>query len=377
MRMRPLLAFVCCVAFAPSAFSENLTSETRKLLAAGHLPESVMVGLDKELAVPDSLVAAAKKEGRVRVQLQMSEREFAATSRVFSARYPGIKLDYLRGIGAQTQKALVAYKTGNPITDVIAAYDSQVEEFRKAGLADVRGLPAYAGLRDEMKNAEGTDGADKMNYWCTTYSVDRVKPADLPKTWEDLLTSPRWRGGKLALASNAGQTFLPTLAVRMGDAWTTSFLDRLFGEVRPQLRKETLAATSKLISLGEFDLVVSVQDYVTERDAKRGIPVAARCPEPVIATWGKLGVLQGSPYRNAALLYENWHMSKEGQIANYVYARQVPVHRELGGREFLPYPDEILGKRTFYRTEDVLKQQGRITAQWVKRWQSASGASMR
>jgi ABC-type Fe3+ transport system substrate-binding protein len=371
MRMRHLLAFVCFLAFVPTAFAENLTDATRKLLADGKLPESVMAGLDRELAVPASLVAAAKKDGKVRVQLQMSDREFAAVSAVFSARYPGIKVEYLRGIGAQTQKALVAYRTGTIVTDVIAAYDSRVDEFRAAGLAEVRGLPAYASLRDEMKTPEGTDGADKMNYWCTTYSTERVKAADLPKTWDDLLTSPRWRDGKLALASNAGQTFLPTLAVKLGPEWTKNFLDRLFGEVKPQLRKETLAATSKLISVGEFDLVVSVQDYVTERDAKKGVPVAARCPEPVVATWGKLGILKKTPYPNAALLYENWHMSKEGQIAAYVYARQVPVHRDLGGKEFLPYPDEVLGKKTLYRTDDVLAQQGRVIALWAKYWQQA------
>ncbi len=377
MRMRRLLAFVCFIAFVPGAFAENLTDATRKLLAAGHLPESAMAGLNAELAVPPALVAAAKKEGVVRVQLQMSDQEFAAVSSVFAARYPGIKLEYLRGIGAQIQKALVAYKTGTIITDVIAAYESYEDEFRKAGLADLRSLPAYASLRDEMKTPDGVDGADKMNYWCTTYSTERVKAADLPKTWDDLLTSPRWRNGKLALASNAGQTFLPTLAVKLGDAWTKSFLDRLFGEVHPQLRKETLAATSKLISVGEFDLVVSVQDYVTERDAKRGMPVAAHCPEPVVATWGKLAVLAKSPNRDAALLYANWHMSREGQIAVYVYARQVPVNKALAGREFLPYPDEVLGKKILYRTDDVLRQQGRVTAMWSKYWQGSSGARMR
>jgi iron(III) transport system substrate-binding protein len=372
-----ILAFAALfVAMAAPSAAENLTAATKKMLADAKLPESVMSGLDKELAVPAAMVAAAKKEGKARIQLQMSEQEFVASTKLFHARYPGIELEYIRGIGAQTQKVLVAYRTGTVIADVIAAYDSRLDEFRAAGLMKMSELPSYASLREEMKTPEGLDGADKLNYWCMTYSAERVRKDDLPKTWDQVVSDPKWRGGKLAVASNTGQTLLPTLAVRLGESWTNDWLDKLFKEARPQLRKETLAATSKLVSVGEFDLVFAVQDYVTERDAKRGMPVAPRCPEPLVGTWGKLGILSASPYPNAARLYANWHMSKEGQIAHYVYGRQVPVHGALGGREFLPYPDEVLGKKILYRTDDVLREQPKVMAKWRQAWESAGGAAI-
>ena len=374
--MRVWLIAAVFIAFAVPCGAENLTPEAKKMLAEAKLPETVMDGLDKELAMPAAVVAAAKKEGKLRVQMQMSEQEFNAVSKLFKARYPGIDIEYIRGIGAQTMKVLVAYKTGTVTADVIAAYDSRAAEFREAGLVDIRDLPAYPSLRDEMKTKYGTDAADKMNYWCMTYSSERVKKAALPKTWDEVLTAPSMRGGKLGVASNTGQTLLPTLAVRLGDAWADNWLAKLFGEVKPQLRKETLAATSKLVSVGEFDVVFAVQDYVTERDNKRGMPVAAHCPEPVVGTWGKLGILKASPYVNAAKLYVNWHISREGQIANYIYARQVPVHVALWGRDFLPYPDEVMGKKLLFRTEDVLAEQPRIMAKWSQLWQSAGGANI-
>jgi iron(III) transport system substrate-binding protein len=374
--MRAFMLAALCVGFATSVAGENLTSETRRLLAEAKLPESVLAGLDKELAVPAGLYEAAKKEGKVRVQLQMSETEFNGSSSLFKARYPGIEVEYTRGIGAQTQKALIAYRTGSIIVDVVAAYDSRADEYRAAGLADVRDLPAYVNLHEEMKTPYGTDAADKMNYWCMTYSMERVKKGELPKTWDELLTAPRLRGGKLGVASNTGQTLLPTLAVKLGEAWSEHWQTKLFGEVKPQLRKETLAATSKLVSVGEFDVVFAVQDYVTERDNKRGMPVAAHCPEPVVGTWGKLGILKASPYVNAAKLYVNWHISKEGQIANYHYGRQVPVHTALARREFMPYPDEVLGKKTLYRTDDVLAGQPKVMQRWAHYWQNAGGGGL-
>jgi len=370
-------AFAAMLAvLAAPAGAENLTAASKKMLTDAKLPESVMDGLDKELAISPDIVAAAKKEGKLRVQMQMSEQEFNAVNKVFAARYPGIDIEYIRGIGAQTMKVLVAYKTGTVTADVVAAYDSRADEYRSVGLLDLRGLPAYPSLREEMKTPYGTDAADKMNYWCMTYSPERMKKADLPKTWDDALTAPALRNGRLGIASNTGQTLVPTLFVKLGDAWGDNWLNKLFGEVKPQLRKETLAAISKLISVGEFDAAFAVQDYVTERDHKRGMPVAAHCPEPVVGTWGKLGVLKGSPYPNAAKLYVNWHISKEGQIANYLFARQVPVHAGLWGRDFLPYPDEVMGKKLLFRTDEVFQEQGRVMAKWSQLWQSAGGAAL-
>lgn len=371
------VALAAAATFAAGAApAENLTGETRKLLEAANLDASILRGLDEELAVPASLVEAAKREGKVRVQLQMSARQFANVSKVFRARYPGIELEFTRGIGPQTQKVLVAYRTGNVIVDVIAAYDSRVDEFRKAGLAVVSDLPAYRGLRDMMKTPGGTDAADKMNYWCTMYSAKRVKKEDLPKTWDDVLTMPRWRNGRVAVASNSGQTFLPTLGMRLGDDWADGFLTRLFRDVRPQLRKETLAAIGKLITVGEYDMSFAVQAYISARDAKRGMPVAAHCPEPIVVTWGKLGILGKSPHPNAARLYVNWHISKEGQIANYHYAFQVPVHSELTGRRFLSYPDTILGKKLLYRTDDVIRGQRKYVRMWMEQWAKAGGPDL-
>ena len=117
------------------------------------------------------------------------------------------------------------------------------------------------------------------------------------------------------------------------------------------IRKETLAAFGKLIAVGEFDAGMAVQPYVTRRDAKKGVPVAAHCPEPVPVTWGYLGVVKGTKHPNAARLFLNWYESKEGQIANYVYASQVPVRQDLATKEFLPYPDQVLGKKLALRTD--------------------------
>ncbi len=370
-----IFAVCAAAALALPARAENLTSATKKLLSDGELSESVMDGLDKELAVPASLVEAAKKEGKVSVRLQMSPQEFAKVFEVFKARYPGIEYEYVRGVGrARAVAPLVAYKKGTVLADVGSAYESVLPEWRKLdGLVKISDLPAYSGLRKEMKTEAGTDAADKMNYWCMIYSTDRVKPATLPKTWNDLLTAKEWRGGRMAIASNAAHTWMTQLWGVYGDDWTHNYLDKLFHEVKPQLRKETLAAFGKLTAVGEFDAGFAVAAYISKRDAKKGVPVAAFCPEPIPVTWGWLAAFKGSAHPNAARLFLNWYISKEGQVANYVYASQVPVREDLARKEFLPYPDAVLGKKLALRTEHLILTSGKVVGWFNKAWQQAGG----
>jgi iron(III) transport system substrate-binding protein len=370
-----IMAICVAASLAFPARAENFTAATKKLLAEAKLPDSIMAGLDKELAVPAALVEAAKKEGKVSVRLQMSDREFAKVFDVFKARYPGIEHEYVRGIGrARAVAPLVAYKKGTVLSDVLSAYESVLPEWRKMdGLVKINDLPAYSGLREEMKTEAGTDAADKMNYWCTIYSPERVKKENLPKTWDDLLTMKQWRNGRLGAASNAAHTWIPMLWGVYGDEWTRHYLHEMFQVVKPQLRKETLAAFGKLIAVGEFDMGFAVQPYVTARDAKKGVPVASHCPEPVPVTWGYLGVVKGTKHLNAARLFLNWYISKEGQIANYEYATQVPVRADLAKREFLPYPDEVLGKKLALRTEHLILTSGKVVGWFNQEWQQAGG----
>jgi len=369
-------AVLCAIALPARA--ENLTPDIQKILAEEKLDPAIMKGLDQELAVPPALLAAAKKEGKVQIRLQMSEQEFAGMSKTFSARYPGIELNYTRGIGRERAIApLVAFQAGNYIADIVAGYDTNYVDYRAANaLEKINTLPAYAHLWPEMKTKAGTDGADKMNYWCLSYSTERVKPADLPKSWDDLITNPRWKNGKIGMY-NASVAWLPQLRHVKGEAWLVDFLNKLVNEQHAQYRKETLAATNKLISVGEFDIFAAVQDYVVDRDKRKGVPVAADCPSPVPASAGYIGVFRGSPRVDAAKLFVNWYLSKEGQVAAYHYARQVPVNVELKGKEFLPFPDEIIGKKIVLRDETILAEGDHVDALWQKVWEAAGATKAR
>jgi iron(III) transport system substrate-binding protein len=348
-------AVAALFSLASGAQADNVTPEVQKYLAAEKLDPKIMEGLDKELTLPPGLLEAAKKEGSIKIRLQMSDPEFAGLEKAFKARYPGISIEYTRGIGRERAIApLIAFKAGNYVTDIVTAYESAIEDYRAAdALEKIDSLPAYKNLWPEMQTKARTDAADKLNYWCVGYAKERVKESELPKTWDDIVNNPRWKT-KIGVY-NVAESWVPQLNAAFGESWTKQWLHKLTFDQKAQFRKETLAATSKLLTVGEFDIFTTMMDYIVDRDARKGVPVGAQCLEPIPASAGYIGIFKGSPRANAAKLFINWYLSKEGQVAAYHHARAIPVHKDFKIPAFLPYPEEVLGKKIVLRDEKVLE----------------------
>ena len=370
IRTTALAAAVSVLAL--SAHAENITPEVQKYLQAEKLDPAIMKGLDQELAISPALLAAAKKEGKIKIRLQMSDSEFAGLEKAFLARYPGFEIEYTRGIGRERAIApLVAFKNGNYVTDIVTAYESAIDDYRAAdALEKIDDLPAYKNLWPEMQTKARTDAADKLNYWCIGYAKERVKEAELPKTWDDVVNNPRWKG-KIGVY-NVSESWVPQLQAAFGEKWTENWLKKLTFDQKAQYRKETLAATSKMLSVGEFDIFTAVMDYIIDRDARKGVPVGAQCVEPIPASAGYIGIFKGSPRAAAAKLFINWYLSKEGQVAAYHHARAIPVHKDFRTEKaFLPYPDEIVGKKIVLRDEKVLQTAPKVAEMFRKTFEAS------
>jgi iron(III) transport system substrate-binding protein len=182
------------------------------------------------------------------------------------------------------------------------------------------------------------------------YNTEKVNKADLPKTWEDLLTIPSWRNGNLAIANRPNLWFANLWALPdRGEKWGKPYLEKLFGEVKPQLRKEGANALLGLTIAGEFHGVVPGAAYRTLQYVKKGAPIAWHCPEPIPLAISELSIMKGSANPFAAKLWVNWFLSKEGQIAQYYAENSPPVHKDLQIEAFLSFPEQLVGKKIAFR----------------------------
>ena len=203
----------------------------------------------------------------------------------------------------------------------------------------------------------------------STYNTDRVTAGDLPRKWDDLLTNPRWRGGKIALSNNPNAWLLNLWAVN-GEAWGSDFTRRLFEADQPQRRKEGMNAVTGLTVAGEFDASIPAPERAVAKFIQRGAPLGYHCPEPVPITLSEVVTLEKSPHRNASRLFVNWLLSREGQLMQYTEAFAVPVHKALQLPNFVPFADTVLGKPVSVRDESILGDplQDKMLKLWNAYW---------
>jgi ABC-type Fe3+ transport system substrate-binding protein len=359
-------------------FSAPLPVATQEMLEKLKLDPSILSGIDAELQVPGDLIDRAKKEGALRFTSTLNRAEADKLFAPFKERYPFIRdIKVVRTTRTERVKTLIAFRSGRIVTDVQTAMGGLMYDFKKANaLERLSDLPTFENLPDGAKDPAGLWAGIETNFWCMAYNKNLVDQKNLPR-WDDLLTNPVWRSGNLALGNRPELWALP-LWTALGEDWAKNFLTKLFAEVQPQLRKEGMNALTELLAAGEFHAVIPQTQSHVLQTAQSGAPVGYHCPDPVPGTVVDTVVIRGAENVNAAKLFMNWILSKEGQIAQYFATDSAPVHKDLMRREFIPLGDEIVGKRVSYRV-DELEMRQKVADFWNDLWlrRSASSAQRR
>lgn len=325
------------------AQAADLPASTKAQLKDMKLDESIMADLDEELHMPQAWFEGAKKEPPVQLLATWNPSEWKVLSESFRARYPAIKIEYVRSSRDNRQvQALLAYKQGRFVADIITSFSSIYQDLKLAnGLVDLRELPSFHKGMPDSFDPDGLWVAERITYWCIAYNTDMVKKSDLPKDWEDILSNPFWRNGHFAV-SNTAAGWLTALYQANGAEWTRDFMTRLFVEVKPQRRNEGRDASVQLTAAGEQAAVTPSGDYRVQEFAKRGAPVSFHCPSIVPMAPAQIGILRGSPAANGSKIFLNWFLSKEGQIGLHSATGAVSAHKDFQRPEFLNYPEQVM-----------------------------------
>ena len=370
------LALSVVLTFGPSVAAE-IPKATQKAMTDLGLDASILDGLDAELAVPQAWIEGARQEKEVIVSGTWEPREFQNMTAAFKERYPFINLKYERaGTSGRGMQVLVALGEGRVTADVITAIADAIFYFiDMKALADLRDLPGFKNISPDYVAKDGTWLSHKLSFRCMAYNTDKVKKEDLPKTWDDLVKGPRWGSGNLALTNNPS-AWLLGLWGDFGEKWGADFTRALFEKLKPQRRKEGLTALTALTVAGEFHASLPSPEWVAKRYSVKGAPIGYHCPEPVPITVSQIAMLEKSPRKNAARLFINWMVSREGQIVQYATTFAVPVHKALQLPQFVPFAETIVGKPSIVRDDAMLTSDTnrKMNALWDRYWTGAAGA---
>ena len=367
------IAFTGAIAGAEAA---DLPKTTQKVLKELKVDASLMRGIDEELAVPQAWVDAARKEGEVIVLGTWPAKQFKVMVDPFIERYPFVKVTYDRSAGTgRGMKVLVALAEGRVIADVLTSIaDAYIQFQEMKAFTDLRELPGIKNIPDDYMSADGTWVSHKLSYRCMGYNTDLVKKEDLPQRWDDLLTNPRFRNGVLSL-TNQPNSWLLGQWEELGEDWGRNFTKRLFEEVKPLRRKESMTAATALTVSGELPITLPSPEWQVQTFVDKGAPIGYHCPEPVPITLSQIVLLEKSPRKNASRLFLNWMLSREGQMMQYYDTYVVPVHKDLQRPPFVSDFVNVAGKKRNVRDESLLgsEMQKKMLEVWNHYWTGPGG----
>jgi ABC-type Fe3+ transport system substrate-binding protein len=358
---------------APVHGAELPAASVRDLQELG-LDRAILDGVESELAVPAAWIEGARREGKLRVFGTWDATDDERLIQPFRERYPFIAIAYTAATDrlARSTRPLTALRQGRVLADVISGLGANIFAFRDIGaLMPLGDLPGFSTLPPDMRDADGLWVGHQLNYWCIAYNRARVAPGDLPAGWEDLLAPARWGDGKIGLGNRPNLWLLPLVGER-GEGWARAYAERLLTAMKPQLRKEGMNALIQLLSLGEFDLALPVAQTRLATQTGRGAAIGWHCPAPVPAAVQTIAIIEPTPYPNAAKLYVNWLLSREGQIAQFLGTGGAPVRSALQGPALLPYAAALAGKTLAVRVPSLLEEQEwpAMQAYWDRLWQA-------
>ncbi|MCG8545819.1 MAG: extracellular solute-binding protein [Alphaproteobacteria bacterium] len=257
-------------------------------------------------------LAAAKKEGKVVWYSSLSLPIAQELCNTFNKKNIGFECVLHRsGSGKLFKRWLQEAKSNIYEADILHTSNS-------GHFVSLRNEGAILKYRPKGSDKFPTAFKDKDGYWTVmrafayipAYNKNKVKPADVPKSWKEML-DPKWQG-KLV---NAHPSYSGSVSVGMSmlvRKFGWDFMDKL-AALKPRVVQSAVDTTTYLVR-GEALLATGSTSYSNFVAIQKGEPIAMIQPEegvPFIVS--PHAILKKAPHPNAAKIFSDWLFSLEGQ----------------------------------------------------------------
>src|SRR5713226_1778266 len=277
----------------------------------------------------EKTVAAAKKEGEVHVYI--SGWGTVIDSGQFQRAYPEIRVVAVTGKGALiAQRVLSERRAGRYLADIVSdGINPVLTMFHATKILDpLKPLLVLPEVIDESKWWRGKhryadpDGQYVFRYagipqtGSVYYNTRSVNSAEFKSVWDFL--NPKWKGRIASrdfrdpAPGNGAMRFLyyhPEIG--------PTFIQRLYSEMQIAIFRDLRQGTDWLAS-GRYAICFGCGGDVDVAKSQ-GLPVDEFGPMKegvgLVSQYGTLGFVNKAPHPNAAKVFVNWFLSREGQIA--------------------------------------------------------------
>src|SRR6478752_7016303 len=338
--------------FSPCSYTAAAVSIASLLACAAHAAEP-------DFVPSAELLAAARKEGKIVLYTaNFLDTEQAVVKR-FSQRFPGIQIEIVR---APTGSLITRVKTEAAANRMIADVIDFTDRVQARGMVPLFApyAPPNAAEYPEIARTGDRLWPRSGNAWTITYNSELVK--DPPKSWADLV-KPEF--GKVRL----GQTIV---AAGGGPFNRAMFERKVLGEdywAKQAALKPTLYPSQAPM----VDAMIRGEIAIAPLVTNLAIPLAAQgapikwffAPEGVPVTVFCAGIAKGAGNPNAAKLFLDWALSREGQalmveLGSFASMTNAPMPRGVDAATI----------KTWYPDDDEITK---IQKPWTDDWNKGYG----
>jgi iron(III) transport system substrate-binding protein len=311
------------------------------LFLGGIFPDDSARAQDTNTA---KLVEGAKKEGKMVFYSSLNVEDNNGLLKRFEEKYPFIKTELNR---LTADRLLIRFQSEarakKPIADVIMNGGARTHITKKEGLLMKYVSPESKFYGTGFKDPDGYWTDAYLNAHVLVYNTRMLKPAEVPLTHADLL-KPQW-SGKFVMVSKAYEWFLKIIKLQ-GEAKGMEFFKRLAAQ-KPGFRIGS-SQIADLVAAGEHPLGINTYSTNIEDLKAKGAPVEWVGLDPVVATLHPIAVSAAAPHPNAAKLFVDFVLSREGMLLLRGFKRipsrldvEPMVARLTKGIKFYPSEPEL------------------------------------
>jgi iron(III) transport system substrate-binding protein len=271
------------------------------------------------------LVEEAKKEKKLVFYTTMDLPQTIEVVRDFAQKYPFLGLE-LHPLEADTlvKRIQDEARSGISAWDVLLGGGGSFQSLVEANLVVSYHSAQREAISDALNDSAGYWSGYYINPYVLGYNTNSVKEDEIPKSYDELL-EPRWKDNRIAIDSTA-HGLLRGLAAAWGEDKAVGYLKRL-ADQQPVMARASITAVDSLHT-GNVSMVIARAPVIQGYKKKLGSPIDWIFLAPVVAQIDAVMLSAQSRSPNAARLFVDFVLSKEGQSV-LAGVQQIPVRRDM------------------------------------------------
>lgn len=317
-----------------------------------------------------SVIEGAKREGKLVIYTGVERAAAQVLVNAFKSKYPFIAAETVRAssskLATRLDAELEANRVGGDVIEFSLLY--LTTSLQQRGELLQYDSPEYAKYPRQY-SAPGYWAASGVSNIIVLLNTRKIDEANIPQSWWDL-AKPFWKD-KLTIdnleVSGTGYNWLTAIVNDASLGWR--FIEAL-GKNRPGIERGHAGMAQK-VAAGEYAGAAEMSDFHLKnlRDAAAAVPLRGVWPSEGVPSepWTS-AILKRAPHPNAARLFLDFLLSREGQSLYVQTMGWVSARPDVAPPEFREMPQGVKTLESNLSPDEALQVREQYVARWKQLW---------